>query len=89
MRIDAYRQVTQLYNTSQTKSVQKANKPSGRDALEISSTGSAYQIAKQAVKKGSDVREDRVEEIKAQLDAGTYKVSMEDVADKMVERLLA
>lgn len=89
MRIDSYMQVSQLYNTSQTKSAPKASQVSGRDALEISSTGSAYQIAKQAVAQGSDVRADRVKEIREQLEAGTYKVSLEDVADKMAERLFA
>lgn len=90
MRIDAYVQVSQLYNTNKAKDVApKANKVSNKDSLEISSVGSAYQVAKQAVAQSSDVRADRVKEIQAQMAAGTYSVSIEDVADKMVGMLLS
>lgn len=89
MRIDAYMQVNQLYNTNKTKNNAKAGKASGKDALEISSFGNAYQVAKQAASQGSDVREDRVREIQAQLAAGTYKVSIEDVANKLADQLLS
>lgn len=89
MRIDAYMQVSQLYKTNKTKSNTKANKTSNRDSLEISSFGSAYQIAKQAAAQSSDVRADKVREIQAQMAAGTYNVSIEDVADKMADQLLS
>lgn len=88
MRIDAYMQVNQLYNTNKTKKNAKSDKESSRDSLEISSFGSAYQVAKQAVSQGSDVRADRVKEIQAQMAAGTYNVSIEDVADKLADKLL-
>ena len=89
MRIDAYMQVSQLYNTNKTKNTATADKVSNRDSVEISSFGSAYHVAKQATKQASDVREDRVKEIQAQLAAGTYSVSLEDVADKLADQLLA
>lgn len=88
MRIDAYMQVDQLYRTNKTKKSIKSETPDGRDSLEISSFGNAYQIAKQAVAQGSDVREDRVREIQARLTAGTYSVSIEDVADKLADEIL-
>lgn len=89
MRIDAYIQVNQLYNTNKAKNAPKANKADSKDSLEISSFGNAYQVAKQAVAQSSDVRADRVKEIQAQLAAGTYQVSLEDVADKMADDLLS
>lgn len=89
MRIDAYMQVSQLYNSNKTKNAPQANRTDNRDSLEISSVGNAYQIAKQAIAQGSDVRAERVKEIQAQMAAGTYKVSIEDVADKMAEALLS
>ncbi len=89
MRIDAYMQVSQLYKTNKTKSNTKASKTTNRDSLEISSFGSAYQVAKQAAAQGSDVRVDKVREIQAQMAAGTYNVSIEDVADKMADQLLS
>ena len=87
MRVDAYMQVSQLYNANKPKN--KAGNGASRDSLEISSFGSAYQVAKQAASQGSPVREDRVREIQAQMAAGTYRVSIEDVADKMADQLMA
>ena len=89
MRIDAYIQVNQLYNSNKTKSAPKAGKADSHDSLEISSFGNAVQVAKQAVAQASDVRADRVKEIQEQMAAGTYKVSVEDVADKMADMLLS
>lgn len=89
MRIDAYMQVNQLYNSNKSKNAPKANKANSKDSLEISSFGNAYQVAKQAVAQNSDVREERVKGIQAQMAAGTYKVSLEDVADKMADALLS
>ncbi len=89
MRIDAYMQVSQLYKTNKTKRGLKSDKEESRDSLEISDFGSAYQVAKQAASQGSLVREDRVRDIKARMEAGTYNVSAEDVADKLADQLLA
>ncbi len=89
MRIDAYMQVNQLYNTNKTKSKAKQEKTSSKDSLEISDFGNAYHVAKQAVSQGSDVRAERVREIQEKLAAGTYNVSIEDVADKMADALLS
>ena len=88
MRIDTYLQVNQLYNTNKSKGKPRANKADSKDSLEISSFGNAYQVAKQAAAQGSDVRADRVKEIREQLAAGTYNVSIEDVAEKMADKLL-
>lgn len=89
MRIDAYMQVNQLYNSNKAKNAPKAGKASTKDSLEISSFGNAYQVAKQAAAQSPDVRADRVKEIRAQMAAGTYQVSIEDVADKMADMLLS
>lgn len=88
MRIDAYMQVNQLYKTNKTKRGAKSEKADTRDSLEISNFGNAYQVAKQAASQGSSVRANRVKEIQAQMAAGTYNVSMEDVADKLADQLL-
>ena len=89
MRIDAYMQVNQLYNTKKTKSAPKTGKEGIKDSLEISSFGNAYQVAKKATAQTSDVREERVKDIQARMAAGTYRVSIEDVADKMADQLLS
>ena len=89
MRIDAYMQVSQLYKTNKTKRDMKSETKDGRDSLEISDFFSAYQVSKQAAEQGEQVSADRIEEIRAQMAAGTYNVSIEDVADKLADQLLA
>ena len=61
MRIDAYNQIAQLYQTGKSIRTNKANSTASvRDEVQISQTARDYQIAKQAVAGASDVREDKV-----------------------------
>ena len=86
MRIDAYAQVQQLYGNKKTHKVQKENKTSFRDQLQISSKGKDIQTAKTAVANTADVREDVVAPLKNKVNAGTYEVNGEDFAQKLFER---
>ncbi|MFA9464526.1 MAG: flagellar biosynthesis anti-sigma factor FlgM [Velocimicrobium sp.] len=87
MRINTYNQIAQLYQSNQTKTTtNKSEKTTSfSDALQLSQTGKDIQVAKQAVKDAPDVREDRVNAIKAELASGTYRVSAEDVAEKLAD----
>ncbi|MDF2610847.1 MAG: hypothetical protein K0R92_2321 [Lachnospiraceae bacterium] len=84
MRIDAYNKVTQLYQSNNAKKTAKTNGTGASDQVEISRIGKDYQVAKQAVTGAADVRMDKVNEIKARMESGTYNVSMEEVADKIL-----
>ena len=88
MRIDAYNQIAQAYGVQKTYNTQKANKTAsmGSDQLSISQTGYSYQTAKAAVSEASDVREDKVAQLKAQIQNGTYSVSPDDFASKLLEK---
>lgn len=87
MRIDAYNAVNQVYQTNaQTKKIVTEKKVSS-DKLEISQTGKDIAVAKKAISEAPDVREDKVESIKRQMAEGTYSVSLEDVADKMLDSM--
>ncbi len=89
MRIEAYTQVQQIYNTSKADKSRKSVKAnlSEADQLEISSVGRDYQIAKQAVAAAADVREDVTAPLRKSIQAGTYEVSVEKFADKLLNRL--
>lgn len=89
MRIDAYNQVSQLYRTNGTKKVNKTGTTQAADKVEISQIGKDYQIAKQAVAQSADVREDKVNALREQIASGTYSVSMEDVAEKLLSNYKA
>ena len=88
MRIEAYNQVAQLYQTTSTKSTTSTSGAAkmGRDEVQISSTGRDYQVAKQAVSESSDIREDLVADIKQKMAEGTYEVSTDDFADKLLAK---
>ncbi|MBR1691951.1 MAG: flagellar biosynthesis anti-sigma factor FlgM [Lachnospiraceae bacterium] len=84
MRIEAYTQLQQLYSTKKTARAESVKKPSFADAVQISSLGKDIQVAKQAVASSPDVREDLVAPLKAQIQAGTYNVSGEQLANKLL-----
>ena len=88
MRIDAYNAVNQIYQTSQISKAKTAAKTSSvSDKFEISDTAKTYQTARTAVSKASDVREDKIADIKARMAAGTYNISSEAVADKILNNI--
>ena len=87
MRIETYNQIPGLYKLNKTtKNTNSASVQSGREQVQISQVGKDYQIAKQAVANASDVREDKVADLKARIAAGTYNVSPDDFASKLLEK---
>lgn len=85
MRIDAFNKISQLYQKNNVKSTAKTKNTSFSDMLEISQTGKDYQVTKQVVARTPDVREERVHDIKRRMELGTYDISMEQLADQLVE----
>lgn len=86
MRVDAYNAVTSLYQQTKVKKQGKTVAASKSDQLEISRVGRDYQIAKKAVKEAPDIREDKVNELKAAIDNGTYEVSANDFAEVLLDK---
>lgn len=84
MRIDAVNRVSQLYQANSTKKVAKTNSTEKYDSVQISQMGKDYQVAKAAVAASPDVRTDLVNDIRARIQNGTYDVSMEMLADKLM-----
>lgn len=85
MRIEAYTQVQQLYNTKKTVKTTKPQNVSPYDKIQISSIGRDFQVAKAAVNSSSDVREDKIAPVKAAIKNGTYHVSGESFAEKLLQ----
>lgn len=87
MRVEAYNQIAQIYKTGKTAgSSQVAAAGAGRDEVQISAFGHDYQLAKQAVAEASDIREEKVAEVAAKINSGSYEVSTEDFAAKLMGR---
>ena len=86
MRIDAYNTISQIYGANGKFKTSPVSKTSASDKVEISSFGKELQIAKQAVSNAPDVREDKVAELKNQIANGTYSVSPESFAEKLLAK---
>lgn len=86
MRIDALNQVSHLYQANKTKKISKSSEKEKKDQFEISQSAKDYQTAKKALSQTPDIREDKVAEIKNAMNTGTYNVSAQEIADKMVSK---
>lgn len=87
MRIEAYNQVQQIYSNNKVNKPQATKKTNDiRDTVSFSSIGKDIQIAKQAVNEVPNVREDLVASLKSAIKNGTYDVSGEDFADKLLAK---
>lgn len=86
MRIEAYTQVQQLYNSSKVQKDTSVAKKGATDQVKISSMGLDIQAAKAACKSASDIRYDVVEPLKKAIANGTYEVSSESFAEKLMKK---
>lgn len=86
MRVEAYTQVQQLYNNKKVTKAESRKNVSFSDQLQISSFGKDMQVAKAAVEASADVREEVTAPLKASIQAGTYEVSAESFAEKLLSK---
>lgn len=86
MRIDAYNQINQIYGVSKTKKAGKTGRGSSTttDQVSFSSVGRDMQVAKATLAKVPDVRQEKVDAIKSSIQNGTYNVSNESFAERLV-----
>ena len=75
-----------MYNTQKTTRTQKSTQTSFSDKLQISTLGKDIQTAKAALANTSDIREDKIADIKSAIKDGSYEISNESFADKLLER---
>lgn len=80
----AARRAERANNESQVKGGDPKSVRSSSDTVEISDRSRELARARQAVDAAPDVRADRVAEIKKQIEAGTYSVSPEQLASKLM-----
>jgi len=85
MKINPYMQIHQVYNTKKVGSARKAEATGRMDGVEISNFGREIQVAKQAVAEAADIRTDITAPIKTAVENGTYEVSSESFAEKLMK----
>lgn len=84
MRIEAYTQVQQMYQSQKVNRAQKPSATAMKDKVQISSFGKEIQVAKAALAGTPDVREELTAPIKERVQNGTYEVSNESFAAKLL-----
>ena len=87
---DATLQMIQQYQKTEKvedRSSEKAGAANNlvpEEKVNLSTTAKDVQNLKNAISKLPDVREDKVQALKDQIEKGTYRVDADKVADKMV-----
>ncbi len=85
IKIEAYIQQTQERNVTKASEV-KAQKPvSQEDKVVLSQTARQMNKIREQLDSIPDVREEKVEEIKNQIDTGTYTVEGKKIAFNMLK----
>lgn len=86
MRIEAYTQVQQIYQSKKVNQTKAAGSAAKTDQVQISSFGKEIQAAKAALAGTPDIREDLTASIKARVQDGTYKVDNAAFAEKLISK---
>jgi len=86
MRIEAYTQVQQIYQSQKTDKSRKETATASADEVQISSFGHDIQTAKAAIAKSPDIREAMTASIKEKVQNGTYEVNVGSFADKLLSK---
>ncbi len=87
---DSSAQMIQQYQNGNNSAVSSDKQAMGAAAkteekVDLSTKAKDIQQAKNAVTSLPDVRQEKVQEIKAQVDKGTYDVNAGKIADKMMK----
>lgn len=87
MKIDAYNRVSKIYeaqNISKVKNIKEVTEK--QDEVEISKVGRDISVAREAIKKTPDIRQDKVNNIIERMESGTYDIGAKEVANKIVDK---
>lgn len=88
MRINKLDNIFQVYNKN--SGVKKVKAKAGNketDEIKISEKAMEFQFAMQKIKEVEDVRLDKVDQIKKQVQSGTYEVDGKKIAEKIFESI--
>jgi len=88
VNIEAYVNQVQDKDKVDAASEQPEKQQVKADTVELSDLGKKVQEAHSQLESIPDIREDKVAELKARVENGTYEVDAEKVADKMLKDAL-
>ena len=93
-RMCDYMRISEVYNPQKTARPNavapraKANKAvRNEDSFTASSLATDFNVARRAVAAAPDVRADKIDDILSRINNGTYNVSADDVAGKILDQM--
>lgn len=88
MRINKLDNIYQIYNKNLgKKKIKPEHTTKDTDEIKISEKAMEYQFALQKLKNVDDVRMDKVQTIKKQIENGTYEVDSKKIAEKILQQI--
>ncbi|MDF2878741.1 MAG: flagellar biosynthesis anti-sigma factor protein FlgM [Clostridia bacterium] len=87
MRIDHVNNIYETYKKQSLPKIKEPTKVQKKDEVALSETAKDFQVAYKLLNTTPDIRQDKVNEIKAKIKSGTYNVSAEEVADKILSSI--
>lgn len=86
MRIDAINRVYETYKQQSVAPTQKVGRKDLKDQVALSETAKDFQNIYKMLAEVPDIRQDKVQAIKEQMQSGTYDVNAKEVAEKLVSQ---
>lgn len=85
MHINRIGRALEIYKNQGNRKVEEKPKlNSKQDELKLSASVQDYQFAKAEIKKIPELRQDKVDEIKQRIEAGTYEIDAKKIAEKII-----
>lgn len=85
MRVSNAMRVYDVYKTDKASTQQRVSRSEEKiDNLALSEKAKDFQLVRNALSGNDESRMQRVNEIKAQMESGTYNVTARDIANKLL-----
>ncbi|MBU5427815.1 flagellar biosynthesis anti-sigma factor FlgM [Tissierella pigra] len=85
MRINKMGNVFKVYNENHSVKKVKDKNTNDKDQVKLSEQAVEFQYALKKVKEVEEIRTEKVENIKKQIQTGTYKIDGKKIAEKIIE----
>lgn len=86
MRINSLGNIQSIMKSYEANKPKKSEKIGmKKDEVQISSKGREFQLAMKAIKESSEVRSNKIDTIKNEVETNTYKVDSKKLAETMIK----
>lgn len=87
MKINKTDKIMSIYENTNTNRIKTNRKHNEKDEVEISEKARDYQFGINKLREVPDIRIEKVDKIKKEIQSGNYNVKGEEIVDKMYENI--